>query len=236
MRRVLVVLMAVTALMLAASVAFADSTHECQGNSCNGTGGAAATSNAVSVSTSRANAEANAVGIGVGGQGGNANVTNHNTNLGVNAQGQKQGQSQNNNQTISPSQSYEGSYSGSQSVSIEGTRFDRYAPAVVAPGLTSAGTGVCLGSVSFGLSGPMVGATVGFTKVDKGCERRSNAALLYQFGMRDAALRMLMNDDEVREAVEGKPEGKPVSFKLVTPEDHVNVRTFDDRYDNVQGN
>ena len=95
------------------------------------------------------------------------------------------------------------SYEGYQttSVNIEGTRFDRYAPPVSAPALTAAGTGVCLGSVSIGLSGPMAGASFGITKVDKGCERRSGAALLYQMGFRDAAIRLLSNDSEIKEAL-----------------------------------
>lgn len=97
------------------------------------------------------------------------------------------------------------SYEGYQttSVNIEGTRFDRYAPSVAAPALTAAGTGVCLGSVSIGLSGPMAGASFGITKVDKGCERRSGAALLYQMGYKDAAIRLLSNDPEIKEALSG---------------------------------
>lgn len=97
--------------------------------------------------------------------------------------------------------SYTGSQSASQTLNVEGTKFDRYAPPAYAPGLTSAGTGVCLGSVSIGASGPMAGLSFGITKVDKGCERRSGAALLYQMGFREAALRLLMNDDEISEAL-----------------------------------
>lgn len=222
------IILAVAVLLALGGVAFADSTHTCQGNSCNDAGGASAT------------AGASATGIGVGvGIGGGASVsntfkpTNVNTNVGVNeqgqaqrqrqAQGQGQVQGQNNGQVISPDQS--------QSVSIDArTSFERYAPPVAAPALTSAGTGVCLGSVSIGLSGPMAGASFGITKVDKGCERRSGAALLYQMGYRDAALRLLMLDSEVHDAVLGV--AKPVVLRTVEPEDHISVRTPD----SVQGN
>lgn len=122
---------------------------------------------------------------------------NNQTSINTNTQGQQQGQGQYQGQ--GQGQSYEGQQS--TSVNFEGTKFDRYAPPVAAPGLTAAGTGVCLGSVSIGLSGPMAGASFGITKVDKGCEQRSAAALLYQMGYKDAAVRLLMKNDDVREAM-----------------------------------
>lgn len=187
-----VVVLGVTSL---AGVAFADSSHECQGNSCNGGGTTTSQSSSAAISVSDAKAKATGIGVGVGvGQGGAASA------------------------------SYEGYVGQSQSVNVEGTHFDRYAPPVAAPGLTSAGTGVCLGSVSIGLSGPMAGASFGITKVDKGCERRSGAALLYQMGYRDAAIRLLMLDPEVHDAIVG--HDKPVALRTVTPEDHISVRYF----------
>lgn len=150
------------------------------------------------------------------------------TNINTQSQGQQQGQSQrqgqaqgqiqgqNNDQQISPS----------QSVKIDGTSFDRYAPTVVAPGLTAAGTGVCLGSVAIGLSGPMAGLSFGITKVDTGCEQRSAAALLWQFGYHDAAVRLLMNNEDVKAAMGAdgqklslvQPVAVPdTTLKLTTP-------------------
>jgi len=136
-------------------------------------------------------------GAGGTGIGGGASVTNvnapTNTNVGVNHQDQAQGQrqqqrqrqDQNNNQNIAPS----------QTTSIDAsTNFDRYAPSIAAPGLTAAGTGVCLGSFSVGLTGPMAGAMFGKTVVDKGCEQRSGAALLYNMGHQRAALRVLAGE------------------------------------------
>lgn len=136
---------------------------------------------------------AGGTGIGVGIGVGVAKANQHQSQ--AQGQAQQQGQAQGQGQ----SQSYEGS--SSASISVSGTSFERYAPPVGAPALTSAGTGVCLGSVSIGLSGPMAGASFGITKVDRGCERRSGAALLYQMGYKDAAIRLLSNDDEIREAL-----------------------------------
>jgi hypothetical protein len=104
------------------------------------------------------------------------------------SQRQHQNQNQNNNQQIAPS----------QNVQIE---TPHQAPAIAAPGLTAAGTGVCLGSISGGVSFPLGGAMLGMTKVDQGCELRSNAALLYQMGYKDAAVRLLMKNDDVKNAL-----------------------------------
>lgn len=123
-------------------------------------------------------------------------------------QGQQQGQGQLQGQGQSQG------YSGSQEIRIESTR---QSPAVIAPALTSAGTGVCLGSISGGVSVMGAGASLGMTKVDKGCERRSGAALLYQMGYRDAALKLLMNDDEIREAMGVSVPAKPAAAEVVTP-------------------
>lgn len=66
----------------------------------------------------------------------------------------------------------------------------------LAPGLTSGGTQVCLGSFSVGLSGPMAGVAFGKTVVDKGCEDRQNAILLFNMGFRTEALHLLMQGNE----------------------------------------
>jgi hypothetical protein len=170
-------------------------------NVTNGAAGVIGTTGAGSIVNTGAGAN---IGAGAGGT-----FTNHQTNtntfspVNVNAQdqsqkqkqqqqqGQIQGQAQNNHQTIAPS----------QDVTFKDVVQDRIPAMVVAPGLTAAGTGVCLGSVSIGLSGPMAGLSFGITKVDQGCEQRSAAALLYQMGYRDAAVRLLMKNADVSEAL-----------------------------------
>ncbi len=139
-------------------------------------------------------------------------VVNNNTNQQQQKQSQYQGQRQNqavnNQQTIAPAQS--------TSVSFSEPVQDRMPGLAVAPALTAAGTGVCLGSVSFGLSGPMAGVSAGWTKVDQGCETRSNAALLFNMGMKDAALRLMMTNPQVREAVLGVSDTKVATIQPVS--------------------
>lgn len=138
---------------------------------------------------------------GAGGAGGSATSSSSSTSVSVSGSSSVSGASATGGSaSASASGEYTGgSYiGGNQSVKVE---TPHQAPAVLAPALTSAGTGVCLGSVSIGLSGPMAGASFGITKVDKGCEQRSAAALLYQMGYKDAAVRLLMKNDDVREAM-----------------------------------
>jgi hypothetical protein len=59
----------------------------------------------------------------------------------------------------------------------------------------------------------MAAASFGITKVDEGCELRSNAVLLYQFGYHDAALRLLMKNDDVKDAL-GEDAPKTVSTEI----------------------
>lgn len=213
MKRIGVGLGVIAASLLLFSAAFAAQGGEGNNTGCNGVGNP----NSPCQGTVNNGGQGGQGGVGVGvGIGGGAKVTNTVTNTNVNAQSQAQGQKQsqrqsqkqgqaqgqNNDQTIAPA----------QSVSVDAsTSFDRYAPGIAAPSLTAAGTGVCLGSVSVGLTGPMAGATFGITKVDHGCELRSNAALLYQMGYRDAAVRLLMKNDDVRDAMGGEPGVKPAS-------------------------
>jgi hypothetical protein len=103
---------------------------------------------------------------------------------------------------------------GSSDVRID---VPRQAPAAVAPGLTSAGTGVCLGSVVIAGSSPFGGLSFGITKVDPGCEQRSGAALLYQMGHPAAALRVLTGES-IKDALAAENE-LPVSKVKVSAQE-----------------
>jgi hypothetical protein len=123
---------------------------------------------------------ASATGIGINTQG----QSQSNRQRQNQSQGQNQGQLQNNDQTISPS----------QSVNFEGTNFDRYAPSIAAPALTSGGIGICLGSFSVGLTGPMAGIAFGKTTQDDGCARARDAMILHNMGHKGAAMRVLSGE------------------------------------------
>lgn len=170
------VLTAVLALVLMAGPAFADSVH---------IGGTTNITNQ-------------------GGQGGNASAAasassvNTNVNTNVNTQGQHQGQSQGQQQGQiqgqGQGQHQSANNSGnSQSVNVESSLIPGVA---VAPGLTAGGSQVCLGSFSIGLSGPMAGIAFGKTVLDKGCEDRQNAILLFNMGYKAEALELLKGGNE----------------------------------------
>jgi hypothetical protein len=71
------------------------------------------------------------------------------------------------------------------------------APTVVAPGLAAAGVETCLGSAAGGLSVMGGGVTFGSTKVDEGCTIRLLARQMYAFGLRNAALALMCEDQHV---------------------------------------
>lgn len=167
------VAVAMVMVALMASAAFADSVHI--GNTTNNT-----TNNQ-------------------GGQGGNASAsasatggTHVQTNTQVNTQVQSQNQGQQQGQAQGQKQSANNE-GNKQSVNVDAPMIPGVA---VAPGLTSGGTQVCLGSFSVGLSGPMAGVAFGKTVVDKGCEDRQNAILLFNMGYKAEALELLKGGNE----------------------------------------
>jgi hypothetical protein len=169
--------MAMVMVALMAGAAFADSVHI--GNTTNNT-----TNNQ-------------------GGQGGNASAsasatggTHVQTNTQLNTQVNTQGQSQNQGQQQGQAQGQKqqaNNEGNKQSVNVDAPMIPGVA---VAPGLTSGGTQVCLGSFSVGLSGPMAGVAFGKTVVDKGCEDRQNAILLFNMGYKAEALELLKGGNE----------------------------------------
>lgn len=147
---------------------------------------------------------------GRGGRGGNANSNNSNrnnqsqsqssTNVNVNQNSNHQGQGQLQGQKQGQSQGQSNSAVGSgnsTSVSFD----DKYqAPAVSAPGLTSAPE-TCMGSTSFGVSGPMAGLSFGSTYKNEDCEKRMYARALNNLGLKDAALAVLAESPTVAAAL-----------------------------------
>jgi hypothetical protein len=181
------VLLIAAALMVAATPVWADSVHI--GDTTTITNAPVANASAAAAASSSSSSSATAV--------------NEITNINSQSQGQKQGQSQyqgqgqlqgqaqNNKQTISPS----------QDVHIKAEPL--IPGSAPSPGLTSVGTYACLGSISFGLSGPLAGASFGITKVDKGCEHARDAVILMQWGYKEAALKLLTMNEDTALAVNG---------------------------------
>ena len=74
-------------------------------------------------------------------------------------------------------------------------------PNVYGPGLTAAGSEVCLGSISAGGAGAGFGLTVGGTIVDQECQLRMNARTLATLGYATAAREEMCLDPQVRSAM-----------------------------------
>jgi len=74
-------------------------------------------------------------------------------------------------------------------------------PNVYGPGLTAAGSEVCLGSVSAGGAGAGFGVTLGGTFVDQECQLRMNARTLATLGYAKAAREEMCIDPQVRAAM-----------------------------------
>jgi alkylhydroperoxidase/carboxymuconolactone decarboxylase family protein YurZ len=74
-------------------------------------------------------------------------------------------------------------------------------PNIYAPGLTAAGTEVCLGSVSAGGAGAGFGLSIGGTFVDQECQLRLNAKTLATLGYAVAAREEMCADGQVRAAM-----------------------------------
>jgi hypothetical protein len=143
---------------------------------------------------------------GEGGKGGNAEAEAHSTSnaTGGNATlhnyvhtstSQSQGQEQYQGQS---QEAYSGVYgAGNSNVSINNPRntASASAPALVA------GYETCVQSQSAGGQGPMFGFSIGLTHDNQACERRKNAAMLNAFGRGEAALALMCQDDDVRDAM-----------------------------------
>ena len=90
-----------------------------------------------------------------------------------------------NSASISGSASVNGG--NTQGVTIEGSTsyggdIPRQAPSIAAPALTTTLSETCMGSTSFGASGPGFGITFGSTWRDEACVRRLDARELRSFG------------------------------------------------------
>jgi hypothetical protein len=165
-----------------------------------------------------------AVGLGVGvgiGQGGNSasssnatggnavavggsvnnNVKNNvdNTNVNSNVSSNKNSNNNVSKNTNSNSNASSNSNNSGASVNVEATDGSDYAPPVYAPSLT---TGICMGSVSGGLSAPGFGISGGGTTIDEEYQLRYNSIRLEQLGMKDAGVLIMCQVETAKLALE----------------------------------
>ena len=86
-------------------------------------------------------------------------------------------------------------------------------PDVIPPNV--AGGNACAVGASGGIAVAGLGLAGGATWADRACERRQQAALMYNMGEPKVAFELMCQDDNVRAAM--KAAGKPCSVDVVTP-------------------
>jgi hypothetical protein len=181
------------ALFLAASAsAFADSTHECQGNSCNGggtvTGTVTSTNNNTNIviptttSSSTATGGAGGTGIGIGGNSSaSSSATGGNgTGIGIGGNQSQSANSSSGGNTVTGGAQSMSSTNGGNSVRGGDVNVNtNVRPAASAPavGLTSVGSFNCLGSAGVSFGTGFFSGSVGSTTESVECNRRANAVM-----------------------------------------------------------
>jgi len=194
-------LLAGATLMLCASPAFAQTTYSTSTSNLNnntaalsgsqssvrgttiGNGTSSSNSNAVSGSRSVAGSASNATS-------GYATARTGSSSAAINVY------SGSNNPSGDPSGSTGG---GDPTINYTGGYTVRNVPDVVAPSII--GGNPCTIGASGGLGVSGFGITGGATWADRACERRQNAALLYNIGKHAAAVALLCQDPHVRDAM-----------------------------------
>lgn len=191
---------ATMALALFCTAAYADSEHECQGNSCNGSGGSSAVGVGVGLGVGISESSATAISVN--------DVSVKNTNLNAADGGSahaKGGDAYNggNSQSVTVTESGALRYSGSYSVKNTPNP----------PDVITNPTAPCRVAFSGSGSGAGFGIGIGGSVLDEGCNRRENARLLYNIGETSAAKLILCNEPEIAAVLPACPAQAPVSSK-----------------------
>jgi hypothetical protein len=101
-------------------------------------------------------------------------------------------------------------YTGYSGTNYSGSYTVRNTPEVIAPSVV--GGNPCAVGASGGLSLPGFGVALGGTWADKACERRQQAALMFNMGETKVAYELMCQDDNVRSAM--RVSGKPCAADL----------------------
>lgn len=104
-----------------------------------------------------------------------------------------------NNGPSDPSGAAAGDPTSTNNINYSGGYTLRNVPEVIAPNVV--GGNPCAVGISGGLAVSGFGITGGGTWADRQCERRQEAALLFNIGQKQAAVALLCQDDHVRDAI-----------------------------------
>lgn len=194
--RSIICALALTAISLPA---LADSTHECQGNSCNGgEGGGTATAVSLAGASAHNRTDVEVTNVNVNSasaKGGSAYAKGGEASAGAVAVGGSQSVTV----TDSGQRHYSGSYELKNVPNPPDVIANPTAPCRVAVGVSGSGVGFGFG--------------VGSSVLDEGCDAREDARLLYNMGMPETAIQRLCGKPEMAKVIPacGQVTAKPAS-------------------------
>jgi hypothetical protein len=172
-----------------------------------GNGASSSNSGAKAVSNTRSSSRSAAVGnttnVTVTGYAGVSN-SGYSGNSGSSGQGASGGSSNGSGATGDPATS--GGY-----LNYGGSYTVRNTPELIPPSVV--GGNPCSVGASGGVSLPGFGVALGGTWADRACERRQQAALLFNMGEQKVAMELMCQDDSVRAAM--RTSGKPCTTDTV---------------------
>ncbi len=191
------ILLAATALALLSTAAYAQNSRSNSGSTSSATNSSVSRSQSISGATASTRSSSHSSAVG--------NTTN------VTVEGVQSGNGA--GQTGSGSGSTgSGDPSGTdQYIGYGGGYTVRNTPEVIPPSVV--GGNACAVGASGGLSLPGFGVAMGGTWADKACERRQQAALLFNMGEKTVAYEMMCQDENVRNAM--RTAGKPCAADQV---------------------
>lgn len=181
------------AVLLALSMpAFADSSHECQGNSCNGNG-------EIYNEGGRGGNGGMGIGVGIGMGVGQAHSSSKSSS--VSSSGSQAGAS------ATSGNSYSGGNTSQQTVNVtdsgerhySGSYTSKFAPA--APDVIANPTAPC--RIAAGIGGSWIGGSIGLGSsiLDEGCDLRERVRLLHNLGLQNSAILLFCTDPGVAKVV-----------------------------------
>lgn len=204
------ILLAATALAMLSGAAYAQDSTANSGSS------STATNTSGSQSTAVSNPKVNVIGNPIGN---GASSSNSGARATANTRSSSRSAAVGNSTTVNVS-GYAGVEGGTgggttgttsdpvraeQYIGYGGSYTVRNTPEVIAPSIV--GGNACAVGASGGVSLPGFGLAMGATWADRACERRQQAALLFNMGEQKIALELMCQDDNIRSAM--KIGGKP---------------------------
>lgn len=196
------ILLAATALVMLGGAAYADS-NSASGSNSNAT--VTTTSGSQAVASPTVNVNGTTIGNGNSQSRSNASAVSNTRSSSTASANPTQTATQTSSNATTVNVSEASGSSGTTGMNYSGSYTVRNTPEVIPPNVV--GGNPCAVGASGGIALPGFGLAAGGTWADKACERRQQAALLFNMGEQKVAIELMCQDDNVRSAmrVGGKP-------------------------------